>query len=210
MNRHLIALSLLVLAFDPACSSTRYGNPNDPETLNKDWGATDLQQVTQEMVKSMIEAPQLAYLADANKGQDQRIRLYMGGVKNATSEHIDTSAITDKIRTNLFNSGKFRFVGDASAQQEVSDQVKFQTEAGKVDPTQVKQFGKQLGAEVVLYGTLRSIEKKKGRSIESGGVKTEYVYYMLTLNCVNVETNEIIWTNEKELTKTQRTGLLGS
>ncbi|MBK7642408.1 MAG: penicillin-binding protein activator LpoB [Planctomycetes bacterium] len=209
MNRYLIALSLFAFAVAPGCSSTRYGNPDDPETINKDWGATDLQQTSQEMVKSLLEAPQLSYLADPSKGQDQRIRLYMGGVANKTSEHIDTSAITDKIRTNLFSSGKFRFVGDAQGQQEVSDQVKFQTEAGKVDPTQIKTFGKQLGAEVVIYGSLRSIEKKKGRSIESGGIKTEYVYYMLTLNCVNVETNEIIWTNEKELTKTQRTGLLG-
>ena len=209
MNRYLITLSFLLLAVAPGCSSTRYGDPKDPETVNKNWGATDLQMTTQEMVKSLLEAPQLAYLADPSKGQDQRIRLYMGGVKNETKEHIDTAAITDLIRTDLFSSGKFRFVGDPHAQQEVSDQVKFQTEAGKVDPAQVKQFGKQLGAEVVVYGSLRSIEKQKGRSIESGGVKTENVYYLLILNCVNVETNEIIWTDKKELTKTQRTGLLG-
>jgi len=127
----------------------------------------------------------------------------------AGSSHRMHRVVTDKIRTHLFSSGKFRFVGDPQAQQEVSDQVKFQTEEGKVDPTQVKHFGKQVGAEVVIYGSLRSIEKKKGRSIESGGVKTEYVYYLLTLSCVNVETNEIVWTNEKELAKTQRSGMLG-
>jgi hypothetical protein len=210
MNRYLITLSLLFFAVAPGCSSTRYGNPNDPETINVDWGSTDLQTTTQKMVKSLLEAPQLAYLADPSKGQDQRIRLYMGGVKNETSEHIDTGAITDLIRTDVFGSGKFRFVGDPHAQQEVSDQVKFQTEAGKVDPAQVKRFGKQLGAEVVIYGSLRSIEKTKGRSIESGGVKTENTYYLLILNCVNVESNEIVWTDKQEITKTQRTGLLGA
>ena len=209
MNRHLITLSLLLCALAPACSSTRYGNPSDPETVNVDWGSTDLQMTTQKMVKSLLEAPQLAYLADPNKGQDQRIRLYLGGVKNSTSEHIDTSAITDLIKTDLFSSGKFRFVGGDQAQQEVSDQVKFQTEAGKVDPTQVKQFGKQLGAEIVIYGSLRSIEKKQGRSLESGGVRLENTYYLLILDCVNVETNEIIWTDKQEITKTQRTGLFG-
>ena len=209
MNRYLLTLSLLTLAVAPGCSSTRYGNPSDPETMNVDWGSTDLQMTTQKMVKSLLEAPQLAYLADPNKGQDQRIRLYMGGVKNATSEHIDTTAITDLIKTDLFSSGKFRFVGGEHAQQEVSDQVKFQTEAGKVDPAQVKQFGKQLGAEIVIYGSLRSIEKKTGRSIESGGVKTENTYYLLILDCVNVESNEIIWTDKQEITKTQRTGLFG-
>lgn len=209
MNRHLLTLSLLVPLAISGCSSTQYGDPKDPETINVDWGSTDLQSTTGKMVKSLLEAPQLAYLADPNKGQDQRIRLYMGGIKNATSEHIDTSAITDLIKTDLFNCGKFRFVGGEHAQQEVSDQVKFQTEAGKVDPAQVKQFGKQLGAEVVIYGSLRSIEKKSGRSIESGGVRTENTYYLLILDCVNVETNEIIWTDKQELSKTQRTGLFG-
>ena len=208
MNRHLFTLPLLLLGAT-GCSSTQYGDPKDPETINVNWGATDLQITTGKMVKSLLEAPQLAYMADPNKGQDQRIRLYMGGVKNATSEHIDTSAITDLIRTDLFNSGKFRFVGGEHAQQEVSDQVKFQTETGKVDPAQVKQFGKQLGAEIVIYGSLRSIEKKSGRSIESGGVKTENTYYLLILDCVNVETNEIIWTDKQEISKTQRTGLFG-
>jgi len=209
MNRTFITLSLLTLAVAPGCSSTRYGDPKAPETMNVDWGSTDLQMTTGKMVKSLLEAPQLAYLADPSKGQDQRIRLYMGGVKNETSEHIDTAAITDLIRTDMFGSGKFRFVGDPHAQQEVSDQVKFQTEAGKVDPAQIKQFGKQLGAEVVVYGSLRSIEKKVGRSLESGGVKTENTYYLLILNCVNVETNEIIWTDKEEISKTQRTGLFG-
>jgi penicillin-binding protein activator len=210
MNRYLVTLSLLALAVAPGCSSTHYGNPSDTETINVDWGSTDLQMTSQKMVKSLLEAPQLAYLADPNKGQDQRIRVYMGGVKNETKEHINTASITDLVRTDLFSSGKFRFVGDAQAQQEVSDQVHFQTEAGKVDPAQVKKFGKQLGAEVVIYGTLSSIEKQQGRSIESGGSKLENTYYLFILNCVNVETNEIIWTDKQEITKTQRTGLFGS
>jgi PBP1b-binding outer membrane lipoprotein LpoB len=74
----------------------------------------------------------------------------------------------------------------------------------------IKKFGKQLGADVVLYGSLRSIEKKKGRSLETGGIKTEDVYYLLILNCVNVETNELIWTEKGEIRKTQKTGVFGS
>src|SRR5262249_4518665 len=71
MNRHLLTLSLLFLA--AGCSSTQYGDPKDPETLNVDWGSTDLQITTGKMVKSLLEAPQLAYMADPSKGQDQRI-----------------------------------------------------------------------------------------------------------------------------------------
>ncbi len=210
MKLSLLSLCLLGALLAPSCSSTRYGDASAQETVNIDWGSTDLQTLSGKMVQSLLQAPQLAYLADANKGQDQRIRLYMGGVRNETSEHIDTAAITDLVRTDLFSSNKFRFVGDAQAQKEVSDQVTFQNESGKVDPAMIKKFGKQLGADVVLYGSLRSIEKKKGRSLESGGLKTEDVYYLLILNCVNVETNELIWTDKGEIRKTQKTGIFGS
>jgi uncharacterized protein (TIGR02722 family) len=210
MKSILIPVCLIGAFLAPSCSSTRYGDASAQETVNIDWGSTDLQTLSGKMVKSLLQAPQLAYLADEKKGQDQRIRLYMGGVRNETSEHIDTAAITDLVRTDLFSSNKFRFVGDAQAQKEVSDQVTFQNESGKVDPAMIKKFGKQLGADVVLYGSLRSIEKKKGRSLETGGIKTEDVYYLLILNCVNVETNELIWTEKGEIRKTQKTGVFGS
>jgi uncharacterized protein (TIGR02722 family) len=210
MKSILIPVCLLGTFLAPSCSSTRYGDASAQETVNIDWGSTDLQTLSGKMVKSLLQAPQLAYLADESKGKDQRIRLYMGGVRNETSEHIDTAAITDLVRTDLFSSNKFRFVGDAQAQREVSEQVAFQNESGKVDPAMIKKFGKQLGADVVLYGSLRSIEKKKGRSIETGGIKTEDVYYLLILDCVNVETNELIWTEKGEIRKTQKTGVFGS
>ena len=55
----------------------------------------------------------------------------------------------------------FRFVSDPKGQAEVADQVRFQNE-GRVNPEMAKKFGKQLGADIVLYGTLRSIEKVIG------------------------------------------------
>jgi len=79
-----------------------------------------------------------------------------------------------------------------------------------VNPEMAKQFGKQLGADVVIYGALRSIKKEKGRSLENAGVKTEDVYYQFVLNCENIETGELIWSDKGEIRKAQRTGLFGS
>ena len=80
----------------------------------------------------------------------------------------------------------------------------------RVDPNEAKAFGKQLGAEVVVYGSLSSITKKKGRSLEDLGSKTKDVYYLFVLNCANIETGEIIWAEEAEINKAQRTSLFGS
>jgi len=73
-----------------------------------------------------------------------------------------------------------------------------------------KAFGKQLGADVVVYGSLRSISKTKGRSLENLGAKTKDRYYQFVLSCINIESGEILWSNEEELRKTQVISLFGS
>jgi len=196
--------------FAAACSSTGYKNAQDPETLNADWGSTDLQAFSQHMVDSLIEAPALGYLAGPGKGDDLRIIAVMGGVENRTDEHIDTSGITDSVRASLLQSGKFRFVGGQPGQDEVGEQVRFQQGSGRVNPEMAKAFGKQLGADVVVYGALRSITKAKGRSLENLGTKTKDRYYQFVLSCINIESGEILWSNEEELRKTQVISLFGS
>jgi penicillin-binding protein activator len=209
MKSYLAPAFLLLYAAFAGCSSTRYGDPEGVETVNADWGSTDLQIFSKKMVQSLIDAPELAYLSGPAKGSDQRIIAYMGGVRNETSEHINTEAVTDSIRTELLQSRRFRFVADPHGQDEVGEQVRFQQDSGRVNPEMAKKFGKQLGADVVIYGALRSIEKRKGRSLESAGTKLEDVYYQFVLNCVNLETGEIIWSDKGEIRKTQRTGAFG-
>jgi len=207
--RNTLLLSVLALAA-ASCSATRYGDAEGVETVNVDWGSTDLQTFSGTMVESLLAAPQLSYLAKPEKGDDQRIKIFMGDISNETSEHINVKDIQRMIRTDLLGSGKFRFAVGEQGQGEIGDQVRFQQGSGRVDPAQAIAFGRQIGAEVVVYGSLSSIVKKKGRSIESGGSKTKDVYYLCILNAVNIETGEMIWSDKGELRKTARTGLLGS
>jgi hypothetical protein len=200
---------LLTLLSLSACSSVRYDDPGRPETLNIDYGSTDLQTLSAEMVESLVSSQALNYLDNPGKGDDKRIIVYTGGVENRTSEHIDTQGITDKLQTALLKSGKFRFVAERAGQAEIGEQVRFQQETGRVREDMMRSFGKQLGADVILYGALRSIDKKKGSSIESGGTRKADVYYQFVLKCVNIDTAEILWQEEAELRKTERTGIFG-
>ncbi|MSR63004.1 MAG: penicillin-binding protein activator LpoB [Planctomycetes bacterium] len=198
---------LVFAALLSACSSVRYDDPGRVETLNIDYGSTDLQTLSAEMVESLISSQSLNYINKS--GDDKRLLVLMGGVENRTSEHIDTQGITDKIQTALLKSGKFRFTAEDAGQDEIGKQVRFQRESGRVNEETARQFGKQLGADVVVYGALRSIEKGAGRSIESGGGKKEDVYYQFILKCVNIDTAEVLWQEESELRKTARTGIFG-
>jgi len=128
----LAQVSLLVPLLAASCSSIRYDDPGRVETLTIDYGSTDLQTLSADMVDSLISTPALNYLDNSGKGEDKRVIVYTGGVENRTSEHIDTEGITDKIQTALLKSGKFRFVAAKAGQAEIGDQVRFQQESGRV------------------------------------------------------------------------------
>ena len=161
-------LLISVLALGAAsCGATRYGDTESSETVNADWGRTDLQTFSGTMVESLLAAPQLSYLAKPEKGDDQRIKIFMGDIVNETTEHINLKDIQRMIRTDLLSSGKFRFAVGDQGQDEIGDQVRFQQGSGRVDPAQAIAFGRQIGAEVVIYGSLSSITTGSGASVRS-------------------------------------------
>ena len=207
--KNLYATLVAAAVLASACSSIQYDDPNKVENVNINFGSTDLQSIADSMVQSLLSSPNLQYIDHAGKSDDKRIVLFTGNVNNRTSEHIDTSSITDSIRTALLKSGRFRLAATNQGQDELGTQVRFQMESGRVDPGLVRTFGKQIGADAVMYGNLRSIEKSKDRNLENGGQKTDDVYYKFTLEVANVETAETMWMDEKELRKTQKTGLFG-
>jgi len=210
MNTRIGAVALSSVLALAACTSVQYDDPDKVETLTIDFGSTDLQTLASSMVDSLLAAPGLAYLSHEGKGEDKRIIVYTAGVNNRTSEHIDTTGITDSIRTSLLKSGRFRIAASAQGQDDLAEQVRFQQGSGRVDPAQAKAFGKQIGADVVLLGNLRSIEKGKPRSVESGGTKKDDVWYQFVLELTNIETGEVIWMEEKDIRKTKKTSIFGS
>jgi uncharacterized protein (TIGR02722 family) len=198
----------LALALTAGCaSSIRYDDPGKVETINIDFGSTDLQQLAGAMTESMSGAQQLNHYE--KEGDDKRIVVYSAGVENRTSEHIDTGGIVDSIRVALLKSGKFRLAATQQGQDELAEQVRFQQGSGRVDPQQAKAFGAQLGADMVLIGTLRSIEKSRPRNIEDAGGKVDDVYYQFVMELVDITTGETIWAEQKELRKTKKTSLFG-
>lgn len=198
----------LALALSAGCaSSIRYDDPGKVETINIDFGSTDLQQLAGSMAESLGADQRLT--AYEKPGDDKRIVLYSAGIENRTSEHIDTSGIMDSIRVALLKSGKFRLAATQQGQDELAEQVRFQQGSGRVDPEQAKAFGQQLGADMVLIGRLRSIEKSRPRNVEDAGGKIDDVYYQFVMELTDITTGETVWAEQKELRKTKKTGLFG-
>ncbi|MCD8475424.1 MAG: penicillin-binding protein activator LpoB, partial [Shewanella fodinae] len=117
-----------------------------------------------------------------------------------TSEHIDTESVTDSISNKLLRSGKFRFI-DMTKVDSVRKQLDYQNNAGMVDPSTAIKFGRQIGAQYMLYGNLSSIVKQDG--------STKDVYYKMTMRLMDLETGLIEWSDEKEIRKTRSKSFLG-
>lgn len=113
-------------------------------------------------------------------------------MKNKTAEHIDMKSMTDKIRTALIKSGKFRFT-EKEVREELAGEVEYQEESGYVDASTARKKGKQIGADYFLTGEITTRIQEVG--------KKKYIYYKANFNLVNIDTGIIDWSDEKELRK---------
>lgn len=188
--RYFISLFFITSLLLSGCStSTRYGDATAEETVNTDFGSTDLQRIAAKMVDDLLAFPPMVQVTSI-----KRPILFVDAIKNKTTEHIDMESITDTIQSKLINSGKYRFV-DMTQVDKVREQLDFQNNSGMVNKSTAAQIGKQFGAEYMLYGNMASITKQDG--------STRDVYYKFTLKLLHLETGIIEWTSEKEIRKTK-------
>ncbi|MBY6187187.1 penicillin-binding protein activator LpoB [Marinobacter hydrocarbonoclasticus] len=191
-----ILLSLILALVLAGCQSkVEYRDATEVETVDISFGSSDLQAVATKMVDSMLTTPSVVRLT-----ADDRPILFVDRITNKTSEHIDTESITDTISTRLLRSGQFRFI-DMTRVDAVRKQLDYQNNSGMVDPAKAIQFGRQVGAQYMLYGNLSSIVKRDG--------STQDVYYKMTMRLMDLETGLIEWADEKELRKQQNRSFLG-
>ncbi len=163
-----------------------YGDPKAVETVTVDFGATDLHLIAERMVDSLLQSPVIA-------GAEERPVLIVKGVENRTTEHIDTRLITDKIRTQMLQSGQVRFAAMEDESRAAVEEMRYH-ESGLVDPETAKSLGRLVGADYMLIGNIKSIVKRAGRRQD--------VYYQFTLNLMDIETGLLDWADEREIRKT--------
>lgn len=195
MKKSVIALLGLAVILGGCSNKVSYGDAQAVETVNVDFGSTDLQKIAGEMVDSMMMSGSVAVIT-----RDSRPIVFVERIKNKTSEHIDTESITDTISTKMLNSGKFRFV-DMDRVESVREQLNFQNNDELVNQSTAIQFGKMVGAQYMLYGNLSSIVKNAGSDKD--------VYYKMTMRLMDLQTGLIEWADETEIRKQESKSLLG-
>lgn len=189
----LAALTLSGCAANP---NVQYGDAGSAKALALEFGSSDLQQIADSMVESLLTFPPVIQLTS-----QRRPVISIDRVKNKTMQHIDTESVTDSIRTKLIRSGKFRFI-DRTTDDAAVEEIKIQQNSGLVDKTTAVNFGQQIGAEFLLTANFSEIRQKSGNITDT--------YYKFTMNLKNLRTGILEWSDEKEIRKVFKRSTFGS
>lgn len=188
LNMLLLAAALLALS---ACGgpTVEYGDPGEIETVTSGWGSTDLQGTAEKMAQSMLDS---RWIARAEAPPKVRLR----EIRNLTDEHIDTKAITDKVRIRLLQSGQVRFLADTANMDQVFDERDFTESLTRRGENKLLA-----DTDYIVTGDVRSIRKVTTKAAD--------VYYLITLELVDPQSGEIVWADEQEIRKTSTNPKIG-
>jgi uncharacterized protein (TIGR02722 family) len=183
----LFGFAILFLA---SCGSReftqgKYDDLSQDRLLDDKFNESDMRMIADTMITSLTGSP---VIKELKKPPVVLVTL----VKNRTEEHIDMKSLTDKVKVALIKSGKFRFT-EAETRSKVNEERDYQTGSTYVDPDTAVKKGREIGANYFLTGEITD------RVQEVGGKK--YVYYKATFNLVNLQTNLLDWSDEREIRK---------
>jgi len=194
-----IFFSLAGISLLAGCrATTRDISPDETIHYDEDYDFSDKRAIVNDLVESLTTRPPLG-------ANDRRPILIDYGIANRTTEHIGTDGIMDDIRTAVIHSGRARFVNKQqrdSIQQETQYQY-----GGSVSPQTRITMARQVGAEYMITGTLRSIEKKQPDQVRLK--KRTLKYYSLTLELTSIESGLIEWTDNVEIVREASKPIIG-
>jgi uncharacterized protein (TIGR02722 family) len=191
----MICASLLAMT---GCMAYTRNLDTEAEThYDATYDFSDKSQIVNRLVTPLLSAPVFPV-------QEKPI-LIVYPVVNETSEHISTGGITDEIRMKLIQSGRFRFISE-DQRENIQKEADYQY-TGYVDPAMRVEEGRQLGADYILGGTLRSIKKEQPKQWRL--YKRERIYYSLDLSITDLKTGEIVYVDQAELAREASKPIIG-
>lgn len=189
----VLALGVLVAG---CASEVSYEDPGEADPMSTAFEFSDLNIVASRMVESMLTSPAGRKIT----ADDARPIIVVMPVQNRTDQHIDTEAVTDTVRTRLIQSGEFRLV-DKPTRGMQKEEILWQRQGGMVDKEKAVEYGKQFGAQYIMFGSVVSFNAEKGRTTR----KT----YQFTLNLLDLNTGLIDWADQVPITKEEERSWLG-
>lgn len=190
--RAIVRAIVLVSAISPvACAQPKVTriDPSAVTDLSGGWNDTDSRLVASELIQSSLAEPWLRRHTESHGGQAPVV--IIGSFANNTMEHIPVATFTKDLEKAYVTSGAVRVVATKDERSDVRDERKDQQENARAD-TRAKQ-AQETGAKYMLQGSIETLQDSQGRE--------KVVYYQINATLVDLESNEKVWTGQKETKK---------
>lgn len=182
-----LGLLFLVACAGPDKKVTRI-DPNAVVDLSGRWNDTDSRLVAEEMINDCLGRPWYSNMIQ-QKGSLPTV--VIGKVRNKSHEHINVETFIKDMERALINSGAVDFVANAELRSELRDEIASQ--AGNATDESRKDAGQEIGADLLLTGSLNSIIDQDGGE--------QVIFYQINLELVDLQSHRKVWIGDKKIKK---------
>ena len=171
-------LVVLAIALINGCANRKITrvDPNETIDLSGRWNDSDSRLVSEEMIGDLLTS---AWIPKYLKANDKRPVVVVGLVENKSHEHINSETFIKDVEKAIIRDGNIRLVVAGEKRNELRKERAEQQDYASPETT--KKWGKELGADFILQGTINSI-------VDSYK-KQKVVTYQIDLQLTNIETN---------------------
>ena len=190
--RSLLRVAALSAAIIPiACGQPKVTriDPAAVTDLSGGWNDTDSRLVANELIESSLTQPWLRRYTESHGGQPPVV--IIGNFANNTMEHIPVATFTKELEKAYVTSGAVRVVATKDERADIRDERTDQQQNATA-ATRARQ-AQELGARYMLQGTIESITDSQGRE--------KVIYYQIDATLVDLQSNEKVWTGQKQTKK---------
>ena len=183
-------LVVLTIALINGCANRKITrvDPNETIDLSGRWNDSDSRLVSEEMIGDLLTS---AWIPRYLKANDKRPVVVVGLVENKSHEHINSETFIKDVEKAIIRDGNIRLIVAGEKRNELRKERAEQQDYASPETT--KKWGKELGADFILQGTINSI-------VDSYK-KQKVVTYQIDLQLTNIETNEVVWMGDKMIKK---------
>lgn len=184
MRNKLIIFSIAISIILSSCATVKVKRiaSDSVVDLSGYWNDTDVRVVCKDLIGKCLSSPRVASF----KAKNNRLPvIIVGKFKNDSTEHIDTSIITEKMSDAIINSGLADFVADKNEREELREERKDQNVGGYTSEETIKNLSNETGADFMLKGSVKTIVDK----VDNKTIRTYYVSVQL----INLETNIVMF-----------------
>jgi uncharacterized protein (TIGR02722 family) len=156
--------------------------------LSGRWNDTDARLTAEAMVSSMLSG---GWLAKFISSESREPVVIVGTISNRSSEHIDAITFVKAIERELINSGQVVFVAGGEERNEIREEREDQQSSATM--ATAAALAAETGADYMMQGVITSqtdaIDGKRA------------TLYKVDMELVDLETNQKVWIDTKEIKK---------